>query len=62
MRRDEGEEQERGAKSPGKGERGIPGAGEAAAFASSNHVAAGQGLGHPADHQLPEDEAGFPRR
>ncbi|GBL78268.1 hypothetical protein AVEN_42815-1 [Araneus ventricosus] len=50
----EGEVPGRCAKPEGEGELRVLRAGQAAAPASCHHDAAGQGLHHPAQHQLPQ--------
>lgn len=54
--RDEGEVEERGAYASGEREQRVLRARQTAAFTLSHHLTAGQGLHHPTDHQLPEDE------
>lgn len=60
--RDEGEEQKCRPVQAGKGERRVPGAGEAAATAERDHVTAGQGVDHTADDVVPEDARRIPGR
>ncbi len=53
---EEGEVTGRGAIAAGKGELWVLWTGQDAAAAGRHHQPAGQGLHHPAHHQLPEDE------
>lgn len=54
--------QKRGEDAEREGERGVLRAGQTAASPGGHHLPAGQGLHHPADQQLPQDESSLPRR
>ncbi|XP_054724784.1 single-minded homolog 2-like [Uloborus diversus] len=59
---DEGEVEERGPFPARKGERRVPGAGQAAAPSGGHHEPAGQGVHHTTHHLLPPHAGSLPQR